>query len=312
MTKTEDRLKAIELAKQGYSKSEIAKKLNVSRQTIYGWLKEEKRKDQANKGERDKADADTILEQAAEKYDKIASDLVEKTSNEIYGQIILRALAKHGIFIDGHIYDRIDQYINRYNTDDLEDALELAQKLMDMGLELSDLMPGIDQKDMQYFPVFLKFLKMPDVEKTIDLVVKNGISRPDAIFSILYRVILEWRYMGMFKDRLNEIGDSVASNIADRTSSIVNDRIADLENRSIERMDQTLDSFQAIATESFEKTVEEEMNKLNMTLNERNRLMEDIHEKQDPLPKPNEKENRPKNLIGEKTIGSCRMRPDSS
>ena len=35
MAKPEDRLKAIELEKQGYPKTEIAKMLNVSRQTVH-------------------------------------------------------------------------------------------------------------------------------------------------------------------------------------------------------------------------------------------------------------------------------------
>lgn len=305
MANKEDRSKAIELAKKGYSKTEIAKMLNVSRQTIHKWLKEARQKEAKPEG--DQADAGALLEQVIKKYDEIATDIVRKTANEIYGQLIVKALAQHGIFIDGHIYDRIDRYINRYDTDDLETALDLAQKLRDMGLEPGDFTPDVDPKNLQYFPVFLKFLKIPEVEKTIEKLVKGGISRPDAIYSILYHDFLQWEHSEMFRDRLNQIGDAVGSKIVERTSGIVDKRIGDIEDKAIDRMGQVLDSFQAMITESFEKIVEGEVNKLNITLNERNRLLEEIHEKLEAFPKLNvEKELKPKRRIA----GIRRLEPD--
>lgn len=71
------------------------------------------------------APADKLVE----KYDKIACDIVKKADNEFYGPVIEKILSSHGISLAYGIYDRIDQYIERYDADDLESALELAQKL---------------------------------------------------------------------------------------------------------------------------------------------------------------------------------------
>ena len=309
MAKQEDRLKAIELEKQGYPKTEIAKMLNVSRQTVHEWLKEEKRKDGIKDGESDREDADDLLDQVINKYDEIATDLVKKVSNDIYGQLIEKALAKHGIFMDGCIYDRIDQYINRYDTDDLEAALDLAHKLRNMGLEPGDFTPDVEPANLRYFPVFLKFLKTPFVEETITKLVKGGISRPDAIYSVLYHDFLQWEHTEMFRDRLSQIGDAVASKIVERTSGIMNKRIRNIEDKASDRVDQVLGSFQAVITESFEKIIEGELNKLNITLNERNMLLEEIHEKLEAIMKSNGKELKPKRLIA--GIGLMKV-PDSS
>ena len=179
MAKPEERLKALELEKQGYLKTEISKMLKISRQTVHEWLKEEKRKGHIKDGESDQEDADDLLDQVIKKCDEIATDIVKKVSNDIYGQLIEKALAKHGIFMDGCIYDHIDQYINRYDTDYLDAALDLAHKLRNISLEPGNFTPDVEPANLQFFPVFLKFLKTPFVEETITKLVKGGISKPD-------------------------------------------------------------------------------------------------------------------------------------
>ncbi len=297
MAKTEDRLKAIELAKQGHSKSEIAKTLNVSRQTIYEWLKEENTEGKPEEKLEENGGVDNLIA----KYDSIGNDIQRHIDDDVYGQVIARIMARHGIFMDGHVYDRVDKYINRYDVDDLEYAIELVQKFRDMGLEPDDLMPGNNPKDMQYYSVFLKFLKMPEVNKTIDVLVKEGMQRSDSIFYILNQVIMEWRSMGFFDADLKHIGDEVASKLVEQTVGIADKRLSDLEKRYADRMkksmEQAMNSFNAMASKRFQKAVDEEMNKLNTILNNMNRLLEDINEKQVSLAKK-EKEKSHIHLIG--------------
>ena len=233
MANAEDRLKAIALFKQGYPKTEIAKMLNVSRQTVYEWLKDAGEKDAP---QQERGHADTDIDQFTEKYDKIAGDIIQKADNEFYGQIISKILAKHGIFIDGNTYDKIGQYLERYNSDDLETAVELAQRLRDMGLAPEDFNPDADPKNMQYFPVFMKFLNTPYVRDTVEELVKKGFSRPDAIYSVLYHSFLEWESSDIFKGRLDQIGNAVVSEIVRKASGIVDRKMADIENEAVDRI----------------------------------------------------------------------------
>ena len=291
MASTEDRLKAIELNKQGCSKSEIAKMFGVSRQTIYDWLKEEEQKETTGQ-EIGMSVIDNSIDQFTEKYDKIASEIVEKADNEFYGQIISKILAGHGIFIDGNTYDKISQYIERYNADDLETAVELAQRLRDMGLEPEDFNPDADPKNMQYFLVFVKFLNTPYVRETIEELVKKGFSRPDAIYSILYHSFLEWESADRFKGLLQQIGNAVVSEIVRKASGIVDRRMADIENEAVDKVGQVMVPFQRVLTDKMEE-IERRIDSIARTFDEK------LNDKLESFLKLSEaeKELRPKHRI---------------
>ena len=226
--------------------------LNVSRQTVYEWLKDAEEKD-APEQESGKAVTNDGIDQFTEKYDKIASDIVEKADNEFYEQIISKILAGHGIFIDGNTYDKISQYLEKYNTDDLETAVNLAQKLRDIGIAPEDFDPDADPTNMQYFPVFVKFLNTPYVRDTIEELVAKGFSRPDAIYSVLYHSFLEWESADRFKGRLDQIGDAVISGILRKASIVVDRKMADIENEAVDKVGQVMVPFQSVLTEKLEE-----------------------------------------------------------
>jgi predicted transcriptional regulator/gas vesicle protein len=267
MASTVDRLKAIELEKQGYPKTEIAKMLNVSRQTVYEWLKDAEEKD-APEQESGKAVTNDGIDQFTEKYDRIASDIVEKADNEFYGQIISKILARHGIFIDGNTYDKISQYIERYNADDLETAVNLAQRLRDIGIAPEDFDPDADPKNMQYFPVFVKFLNTPYVRETIEELVKKGFSRSDAIYSVLYHSFLEWESADRFKGLLQQIGNAVVSEIVRKASGTVDRRMADIESEAVDKVGQVMVPFQRVLTDKMEE-IESRIDGLVRTFDEK-------------------------------------------
>ena len=150
--------------------------------------------------------------------------------------------------------------------------------------------------------MFVKFVNTPYVRKTINKLVKEGFSRPDAIYSVLYHSFLEWESSDMFKGLLDRIGSSVVSEIVRKASGIVDRKMADIESEAVDKVGQVMVPFQSVLTEKLEE-IESRIDNLDRTLNEK------LNENLESFLKLNEaeKELRPKRRIA----GMRVLKPES-
>lgn len=233
----ENKREVMDMAAKGLSKSEIARRLKVSRHTVSKLLIGAEIKQEEN--------IDTIVE----KEEKIARDIAIKLGNEYYGNVMQRIYAAHGISLRNGQWDKLSDYVGKYGVEPLSETLPLAMKLKKAGIspksldpndlemlsELSKALRNISRENLPYFKVFLHFIKMQDVQKTLDKVVEEGVPRPDALLLLLEKVVNDWQYKEKYGVQLSEATDNAMKSIREVGAEYVGRLASEIELKTMER-----------------------------------------------------------------------------
>ena len=220
------RQQAESMIRQGMTKAEVAKKLEISRPTLYKLLgsKEEM-------GKKEITELDSIVEREVE----AAKNIQEKLKNPYYGRVMEEVYAKYGVALMEGNWDKVIELADEYGVMRLALYAPMIDALNELGLDESDLSEKAIEviryfaklprsiwdsicQDVAYIDSFRKFMNSPTIKSLFDGVAYKGEEARPYAFIVAMNTIIDLfeQREGIKNDikigegRLKELNDEIA------------------------------------------------------------------------------------------------------
>jgi len=232
------RQQADSMIRQGMTKAEVAKKLEISRPTLYKLLgsKEEM-------GKKEITELDSIVEREVE----AAKNIQEKLKNPYYGRVMEEVYAKYGVTLMEGNWEKVIDLADEYGVMRLALYAPMIDALNELGLDESDLSEKAVEviryfaklprsiwdsicQDVAYIDSFRKFMNSPTIKSFFDDVAYKGEEARPYAFIVAMNTIID-----LFEQR-----ESIKNDIKigeDRLKEL-NDKIAEMEKKLEEKREQ--------------------------------------------------------------------------
>ena len=220
------RQQAESMIRQGMTKAEVAKKLEISRPTLYKLLgsKEEM-------GKKEITELDSIVEREME----AAKNIQEKLKNPYYGRVMEEVYAKYGVTLMEGNWEKVIELADEYGVMRLALYAPMIDALNELGLDESDLGEKAVEviryfaklprniwdsicQDVAYIDSFRKFMNSPTIKSLFDEVAYKGEEASPYAFIVAMNTIIDLferresikNDIKIGEDRLKELNDKIA------------------------------------------------------------------------------------------------------
>ena len=226
------------MIRQGMTKAEVAKKLGISRPTLYKLLgsKEEM-------GKNEIIELDSIVEREME----AAKNIQEKLKNPYYGRVMEEVYAKYAVTLMEGDWEKVIELADEYGVMRLALYAPMIDALNELGLDESDLSEKAVEviryfsklprgiwdsicQDVAYIDSFRKFMNSHTIKSLFDDVAYKGEEACPYAFIVAMNTIID-----LFEQR-----ESIKEEIKTGEARLkeLNDKIAETEKKLEEKREQ--------------------------------------------------------------------------
>jgi AcrR family transcriptional regulator len=232
------RQQAESMIRQGMTKAEVAKKLGISRPTLYKLLgsKEEM-------GKKEITELDSIVEREVE----AAKNIQEKLKNPYYGRVMEEVYAKYGVTLMEGDWDKVIELADEYGVMRLALYAPMIDALQELGLDESDLSEKAVEviryfaklprsiwdsicQDIPYIDSYRNFINSPTIKSVLDTFAYRGEEGRAYAFNVAMNTMIN---LVEHREGIKEEIKTVEARLKE-----LNDEIAEMEKKLEEKREQ--------------------------------------------------------------------------